>query len=351
MPKLAWKPCENGVAGCQQLVVDWMTDGSPVPFSVYFGVTHDSGGIPNLLFFTRFFNYGRDPVEIDIYGLSPGRPLLAFRMKDTAAVNRCLLTALAGESSIVAYGRGAAGTWSYSSVFAKSLGDGFRFHPLGSDFLFDHSTTGRSTTSDSTFTIELVDGITRTQLPDGDTAVISSFAMDFNEGDTIFAIRAVGQAGQEWVLPTSASPALMRGPPDTDVDGFRSDGTSLAWIEGTGAGPDGLPTNKTLWTAPFTTDPATLATSAHKVTDLAVGDKWAAGVYFNGLLNGIYATGNGAGELIAVRLADGARTKVLPGPGWMFRIVGPMYPTEVWGLMSQSGGPDGIALARYTMSW
>ncbi len=128
-----------------------------------------------------------------------------------------------------------------------------------------------------------------------------------------------------WTTSLGAAPFLPRSsdPPQSRVGNFVTDGTEMAWLSRV-QGPDGEDDLSTmeLWTAPFTTDPKELESTARRVVafpygidvfPLALGCGYVAGVNHN------HAQPVGP-NVVVVRLRDGAEFaiggKSIAADGW-----------------------------------
>ncbi len=174
---------------------------------------------------------------------------------------------------------------------------------------------------------------------------------DFIEGDTIFATSNYGTTGweQEYVIDPNGKVALFRANPKAHIDGTCSDGNTLVWTETYGSVNSGDPQTLTeIWSAPFTSNPATLASTAKKIAVLPKASVSNRVKCFNGY----YAWARN--DLYVVRLSDGA---VVTGPTWFLKPKGDQLPayvtsTEVWENVHgpvDDAGTFGNRLMRFTL--
>ena len=164
--------------------------------------------------------------------------------------------------------------------------------------------------------------------------------LDFVSGTDVFAHSEHGDGGwaQEYGMAADGTISLFRGNASAHIGSVATDGTTLAWTETSGNTDVSKPQTKTdVWSAPYTSNAATLSGTAHKVVTLPQATITGGPI----LVNGYYAL-YVRGEIDVVRLADGATQRLTAPSGYVYG--NPIYvsATEVWAPL----GPLGIALLR-----
>ena len=182
-------------------------------------------------------------------------------------------------------------------------------------------------------------------------SVSALLLFDFIEGDTIFATSNYGTTGweQEYVVDPKGTVSLFRSNPKAHIDGTCSDENTIVWTETYGSVNSSDPQALTeVWSAPFTSDPSTLASTAKKIAVLpkpSISNRVKC-------FNGYYAWARN--DLYVVRLSDGA---IVTGPNWFLKPKGDQLPlyvtsTEVWENVRgpvDDAGTFGYRLMRFTL--
>ena len=189
--------------------------------------------------------------------------------------------------------------------------------------------------------------------PFGSTSVITSkpphvpLLLDVVEGGDVYALSVHGTTGwqQEYVVQSDGTVALYRSPPATHASAFATDGSTMFWVESSGASASSsTQPNVSVWRAPYTSDPTTLGSTASKLATLAVTSPAAVAVAFQSL----YAVVPPPFDVAyVISLADGSVQRVSAGPSWLFSAPLIVTPTELWAVLNDTHGGFGIALARY----
>jgi hypothetical protein len=156
--------------------------------------------------------------------------------------------------------------------------------------------------------------------------------------DVVFGVAEHGTTGwaQEYVIHADGSITLLRSNPNAHIWGMTTDGTTLVWEETYGSTTyPGPQTTTEVWKAPFTTDQATLTSTATKVTTLPTAGIGGAAIADLDFFNGLYATylRPPADVIYVVDVATGQTQTVPKGPGGSsFGVLGLPYvdQNELW---------------------
>lgn len=341
---LRWTPCSNGAEGCLELEHPSNPPGAPYAFA-YGHVSHDSQGLPALLKVSRALS--GTLFEDDVYDLRAQAPLGAART-DTSSACAFVVTVGASHAGILGipspghlfYGaQGPASTVLPNPSFAELSGTDTLVEAqerLASDVLvaFDSPVAG---------------AIVRWPLGAA-TVVISKpphvpLLLDVVEGGDVYALSVHGTAGwqQEYVVQPDGTVVLYRSPPSTHASAFATDGKTMFWIESSGAAASSTTQPiVAIWQAPYTSDPATLSSTASKLAGLPASA--VAAVAFQSL----YAVVPPPFDVAyVVSLADGSVQRISAGAGWVFSAPLMVTGGELWAVMNDTRGGFGVALARF----
>ena len=176
-------------------------------------------------------------------------------------------------------------------------------------------------------------------------AILNGYSEFFIEGEHVYALSTHGNLGwsQEYVVGPMGDVKLMRGVANTHVGGLASDGQSLTWVEVQG---DMSLTNpqkiEEVWSAPLTSDPNELTSTAKKLATLPMATAPNPGLSFNG-----YYAVAAFGESYVVRISDGKLMKAPPMPA-PYRLYQVFYvtSTEIWVMATHNSS---IQLFRLTL--
>lgn len=183
-------------------------------------------------------------------------------------------------------------------------------------------------------------------------------------GPDVFVSNEYGSTGwnRELRINQDGTSTVFREMQGRHISHFRTDGSTWFWVEAYG---DADYTHfdqprAEVWSAPYTSDPATLAATARKLAQVD------GATTFDGTevaLDGYFAVGTYGPYLWIVRGMDGAVKKLdiatLYGPGPVaYPRLGMQQPVfvsqdEVWGILAgEHGSPDDLAFARFQLgSW
>jgi hypothetical protein len=351
LPKLSWQPCSNGAAQCQELVHSWQAD-VPLYFVSYTQVSHDSSGAPRLLKFTR--SLSQSVFEDDVYDFATLAPLAGCRADDTPPIHgdvvirvgpstaTAFATIRAGDAGLfLAHGPPAQVLSTPSFLWVADKQEALSIQEM---FASDTAMAWDAPLGGVLGRVEV--GATPYQpQANGHPAML----FEAMEGDYAFAYSEYGTKGwwQEYVMGPDAKIVLYRDAPSRNVMRFRTDGTTMFWVEWFGgASPTGAQPNLEVWSAPYTTDPSQLAGTARKLATIA-------NPYYPldaAAFSGMYAVTPNPSTCVVVRASDGAQQTIAAGGGnWGFADIVAVTPTDVWAVMSVLKGPSEIALARYAL--
>jgi sulfatase modifying factor 1 len=172
--------------------------------------------------------------------------------------------------------------------------------------------------------------------------------LDLVEQSDIYAFSVHGTEGwqQEYIVEPDGTVTAYRTEPDAHVVAFATDGATMFWSEASGAPYWSYnQPNITVWSAPYTNDPAQLAATARVLTTLPVSYTTPGSAI---AFQSMYVTAPVPFNVAYIANADGGVQQVEAGPSWMFASLLLVSPTELWAVMSNVNGPSGVALARYT---
>lgn len=340
---LDWRPCADGGSECQDLRFTPRPDG----VRQYFAVARVSPG-KRFLHFTRTLDQAA--FEDDVFDLATGKPLAGWRVD---ALSKC--------NSSVALGPNVVGLYMslphYQSgvVFGtpEELGRNPRFVPQPPDLEGRELRVGQFETSDTTLAFDLqpARAIARARIDSKDyrTALGSGLSWPMVAGDDVYAWSEHGTDGwsQEYLVgPNTGKAALYRGKPNTVVSGFRSDGTTMFWLELSGdANPLALQPKVEVWGAPYTNDPSVLASTAQRIAVIpGPMSPRRHTIAFDGLF--AFEWGETA---FVVRRSDGAIKQIAAGHGRYFWGTMLVTPTELWSMMGELPSLTGVAISRYSL--
>ncbi len=178
-------------------------------------------------------------------------------------------------------------------------------------------------------------------------ANLNGYTEFFIEGEYIYALSTHGNLGwsQEYVVGPTGDVKLLRGVANTHVGGLASDGKNLTWVEVQG---DKSLTNpqkiEEVWSAPLTSDPNQLTSTAKKLATLPAATAPNPGLSFNG-----YYSVAAFGEIYVVRISDGKLIKApaMPAPYRLYQVFY-LTSTEIWVMATHNSSIQLFRLALPT---
>lgn len=176
----------------------------------------------------------------------------------------------------------------------------------------------------------------------------AALLLDFVSTTDVFATSIHGTTGwaQEYGMADDGTISLFRSNASAHVLSTATDGTTLAWTETSGnVDQSQTQTETDVWSAPYTSSAATLATTAHKVTTLSLPTITGGATLSQGYYS-LYVRG----EVDVVRLVDGATQRLNPPSGYSYGNPVFVSPTEVWMPLNVASGPSGVALLRVPLA-
>lgn len=343
-PPVQWIPCLNGAAGCLEMKAGW--NGVGGQFSGAQVSTDPAGSPANLYIYRRLAN---TEGEEDIYGFGTMSPLGAWRpaIGSTACFTETVIAGFSATTVAFVNSGAPPGTFVASSAPA-SLAASPHFVSVANTNLMLRYLQGLGS-SETTLGFDLGPSIWLGRAPlDGGgytTAVVpGQVSLAFVSRDDVFGQSTHGAAGwgQVYVFQPNNALVLLRGNPSAHVTGVATDGPNLYWAETYGSTDiQAQQTDTQIWTAPYTDDPTQLAATARQIADIKNSYVPYQAIAFGGY----YAT-----ALYVVRVADGA---VLPAPSaGTYTYWDLVYVTgsELWAIMGEPHGPNGIAFARVQLA-
>jgi len=180
-----------------------------------------------------------------------------------------------------------------------------------------------SVLSDTTFAFDLplAGRILRTTIGSGKYVLSPStgfpkFLADFAAGDDVFVLSEHGTTGygQEWRIDPDGTPAVVRAKDGRHISTVATDGTNLFWLEIFGSTDFFAVMTREVWSAPYSTDSATLDATAKKIASIPDGHVTSRAIAYGGIY-AVESVANGR-DVYVVRLSDGATTKVTESLGF-----------------------------------
>ena len=348
-PAVQWIPCQNGAPGCLEMKAGWNPLG---PFGGA-DVSVADDGTPQYLHIGRRLSDLNNTSEDDIYSF-PGYAALGAWRPAFGPASCSTGTASAGtQATLVAFintGGAPAGTY-VASADPASLASTPHFARVGDNLALYSPQDLHSSETTLGFDIGPSAAVGRAALDGGTnyvTAVVpGQVSVSFVSRGDVFAYSLYGTTGWEqlYVMQPNNSVVLFRSNPSAHVGALATDGPNLYWTETYGSIDFSAPQQHTqVWTAPYTDDPTQLGATARQIADIQ-------NTYLSGqaiAFGGLYAFWPGTNPVV-VRASDGAIAQV-PMPGdyqyWEFSYV---TDTELWAVMTQQHGPNGVAFARVTL--
>jgi hypothetical protein len=335
MPPYQWVPCRNGAASCQEFAVAWTG-----PYGAGAKVSHDAAGNPRWLMFMHVIDgLAETMYEQDLYDIATGEPLGAWRATRNIPRKDCYFWALLGQSTVTLDGELSDGLY-LANGDPRTMTTNPVFRRYGAPV----SGIQEELASDSIFAFDLEPQgvIARTSIGSGTLLQRRAdvrLLLDAVEGSDGFAISEHGSSGwgQLYVLDASGSLVLLRSNPAAHVATPASDGVRLYWTETYGSTDVRAPQARTeLWSAPYTVDPAVLATSGSKLAVIPSSTLPLRAIAFGGRMAVLFGTGS----VYVGRVADGKVVQVDPGPRRKFDVLLAVTASELWSLESDvAGGP------------
>jgi hypothetical protein len=346
---LTWIPCTNGMTDCQEAT---SVDGCGSRFGASNEASRGPAGAAKWLHLQR--ERGPAVYEDIVIDVATSATLAAFRY-DTRS--HCSIRAALGQSLVAAFG-----VWQDGGAYAYGApADLMGSSPPPFLSLPAFAPPGYiPEMSDTTFALG---GAFTERAPLGSTALIDpGIPPKFYGrtpvvvGDDVFVNAEVGQG--EWLteyrLDPDGSTVLFRGPPNTHASAFATDGKTMFWTESSGDVDGGfVQPSLEVWAAPYTSDPAQLATTAHRLAQLPLGQPAQVPVVGAIAFEGIYVLAYGnettyQSTAYLVRATDGALKTVTSGPGRMFGQPLIVTPTELWSIEGNlSAGGERLTRIAY----
>jgi hypothetical protein len=345
VPALAWRACGDASAGCSEVANLPRPGSQAAPFIRRAHVSHDAHGQPSLLSI-RVAIDSLQVTEDKVFDVTSGAPVASLRsdarpgcysMFDVGTANGVLLTLDPTQNVAVARGSIRAVTTApdFRCVFTTTRGGTF---------------PSESGCSDTAYAFDLaLAGIVRTA-PTSNGFVATPpglhLSFDFVEGDDVFAQSDDAGWWREYTVLPDGTASIFRGKANRHMTAFRTDGTTMYWIESYGnPDPTGTPTTFEVWSAPYTSSSTTLDQAAQKIATLTSPSAIYRAVAFSGL----YAVITGP-DATVVRKSDGVTHVVTTGdPNLGFEWLQLVTATEIWSVMGRLNGPTDFALRRYNL--
>jgi hypothetical protein len=342
---LTWDPCGDASDGCLDFHA---LARAPQPYLPVAIVTRDAAGAASSLEVFQAVSADLSTFDAYVYDLSSGMGVAAWRWD--AAFSPCHVFDLTlGNDSLSLLVRTSNQTLGVASGTPASVMTNPSFRSLAG---FEQVSAVQDTaTSSSVFAFDIAPAgnVYRTTIDSGSVQTTlgkqtgESLFLSFVEGSDVFAVSDHGTVGyaQLYTVAADGSPVLLRGFPDHDVSALATDGHSLIWTE-TYASNDGGSSMLQFWSAPYTTDPVALASTAVQVGSAQGVLTPSQAIAFGGIYS-VYA--GGSGQLV-VRVADGHVLNLQPPTGYDFWKAAYVSNTELWIGLSITSGPRAVGLRR-----
>ncbi len=357
-PKWSWKPCATGRTNCQEMVQDWRNDGVQSYFSEI-QVSSDNVGTPQLVLLGTHIT---DSIyQATIVDFASKTSVAAWRVDGSkCAFDGSLSGKYLGVYSFqdalpyfIGYGKPAD---LMSNLNLVSLPPGIHNGQAGIEVLRVSDTT-------LVFDVQAGGRAVRTNLPPGTASYIVSklppgadFSDPFVVGSDVYAWSEYGTGAgwsQQYRIDPDGTSVLYRGIPGHHVGAFASDGKTMFWVElyGDPSSTAKSYPNVEIWSAPYTSDPSLLATSAKIVGALPAASMGKAGRAV--ARGGYYVLGQAYGIAMA-RISDGLVKLVLPdNNNRLFYWAPYVSDTELWVTESElvPAEHSGISFERIGITW
>jgi hypothetical protein len=328
----------------------WVT-APTTPIYGYGKASRDASGSPRGLIFNRGIAGYNSPDENDLYDIATGKPIAAWRDGDSSTQHHCFIEPLLGQETVTVNAQFPQGSYVANGSPQVAMADpplqqysttalGFQ-ERLASDrvFAFDLEPQGIIARTDF--------GSGTLQQAQGTVGLLLSMV----EGEDVFAISEHGDAGwgQIYTVDANGTLALLRSNPNAHVATPACDGSRIYWTETYGT-TDVLAdqTRTEFWSAPYTADAATLASTAGKIAEVPNRMLPISAVAFAELV----AVSTRDNTVYVVRLTDGKVIQPDPGPNRYFSGLIAVTATELWTIESVNQGAPNSSLARIGLgSW
>jgi hypothetical protein len=310
-------------------------------------VAHDAQGQPKTFVIRWALDWDVAIAQDTVYDLPSGNPIAALRSNGDhcyppfdVGVSRGALLTQSDPTQDIEVARGTFAELTTAPRFQCA----FTTTPDG---VFPQETRA----SDTTYAFDLGGGGAIVRSVPGSAGFAFSSGnpylnLDFIEGDDVFGQSDQFAWFQEYLVLPDGSTVLYRGKPGRHMTAFRTDGTTMCWVESYGnSDPGGIPTTFEVWAAPYTHDPNVLDATARNIA--SVTSQWS--IFDAIAFGGLYVVSTGT-TATAVRLSDGATTKISSGDANIaFTGLLLVAPRDVWSIMSEIRGPGGFAVHRYDL--
>lgn len=351
MPAYSWVPCSNGMTGCLEFAAPWALPDAP-DFGSFANASRDASGNPRWLMFSRAVGaapYSQGATfEQDLYDISSGTPLGAWREDNTTGNHACFTRALLGQSTVTVDGEPPNGMFVASGP-PQAMITGPVFQRYSSRL----SGVQEEYASDSVFAFDMESAgvVARTSVasailvrsPAGSPPLLLAMV----EGQDVLAYSEAGTAGwgQLYALREDGTLPLLRSNAQAHVATPAFDGARLYWTETYGATDTTAQQTRTeLWSAPYTSDPAQLAATAARFAVIANTTMPISAIAFRGL----FAIGTRTAAYVA-RFADGMVVQPTPGPNRQFATLVAVTPSELWSIERNTNDASKLPLTRVSL--
>jgi hypothetical protein len=286
--------------------------------------------------------------EQDLYDVVSGMPIGAWRGDNTTGGYACFTRALLGQSTVTIDGEPPNGMFVANGTPQTMItAPAFqRYSPRLSGVQEEY-------TSDSVFAFDMEGAgvVARTGI--GSAILVRSPAgappllLAMVEGQDVLAYSESGTAGwgQLYVLRDDGTLPLLRSNAQAHVATPASDGARLYWTETYGAMDTTTQQIRTeLWSAPYTADPAQLASTAVRFAVIPKTTMPIAAIAFGGL----FALGTRTAVYVA-RFADGNVVQPNPGPNRQFSTLVTVTASELWSVERDTSDASKLPLTRIAL--
>jgi hypothetical protein len=361
VPKLTWIPCTDQMPGCHQTPVPPFPGAAEI--TAHAEARKRAGRVEAVLMFYRYTSGdGTQPTNQYFVIYQDQTPKAAWRYRPLYVGGHDCPSPIVALSSVERvvlelYGTGTGSTMMWlASGSIDDIAANARSLPGASvpNALLGGWTFERRRTSDTLFVGHAVTAVVFAALPSGPSTALQpgpGIAWDTPRvvGNTVFVTHRATPY-EIWVrLPDGTTKPLVKDPKRWSY-ALETDGTWMAWLEGVGPPPDAatdLFDHTELWKAPFSTDPAAIASTRQKIAEFPWTKTGADTIGGDGL----YAIRVGYAGLLAFDLETNVRHDLAGSSADSFVWLSYLGRDEFWAVVGdRSKGNENYAAKRYAGS-
>lgn len=346
LPPIKWIPCTNLLSSCQQIDTStgWRTDNDTNFVSdAKVNATGNRITIARLVTLTI--------AEFDVYSFPEFAPIAAWR---SFGGSGCNVKAFGAPNTLALFATDSAGRYATASGVPPSVVNSPAFDVLQPTFNLATDILQTFGASDKTLAFDLAPAGQIVRQSAGSSSYVrtkgETLFVPLVSGNDVYAWQEYGPAGwsREFRVDPDGSTTVFREVPQHKVGAMTTDGATIWWIEAYGlSDPTNLiqPTTD-VFSAPYTSDPVTLGSTASKVGSLSNARFSMLSATFNGIL--AYTTNT---TTYLIRKSDAKTRQVSQGTGQFATV--PIYVSDTdWYAVQTSwgNGPHVTSLTKTQLS-